>query len=344
MTPMPAQESRTTPETGHSPIAIDQPDPFMIDQERIEIDESDDDIEFVMETSKLILTDPQSRAIAEDEPTSKAGQKIAFMQNKAPINFFTHEPTFAGWLNGLKREMSKDDAHTVILNALTRPHLVLGTVAGDSDNRKVGHVKASVGTILGTSPPPITVYPATSWFYIECGGEKQANDLLSAKIVWNDAAKAFVVFRKPRVKPFSSKAIEVLGIMSQDHWDAALAALLLDGKAADLEVIKTYPQCWVEDNTERTIWVVRHSGNIQYMYPPSLRVHVEGDKPSHPSKFVYQKSPVCLICTGEDHHLALCSYKAYAEKEKAKAKDKRIRSETAMSRKAKGKQKERIPE
>jgi hypothetical protein len=337
---MPAQGSGSA--DGPSPIEIDKPDnviapddvPIRGEQERIEIESDDDDIEIILETAQLILTDRRSKE--EEQETIR---KIAHMSEKFPINFFTHEPTFAGWLNGLKREMTLEEAHAEVVNALTRPHLVLATIPGDKlDQRKLSFIKMSAGSVLGTAPPPVTIYPSTAWAYVECAEEKQARDLLSAKIVWNAAAKSYVVFRKPRIRPYTFKAVEVRGISSQSHWDAAKAALLEDGKQAGLEIKVTYPQTWVKGDTERIVWVVRHPKALSYLYPASLRAHTVGDKPNHPSKFEFTKGPVCFICAGEDHHLTLCPYKPFADKERQKAKARQNRGETAKD--AKGKQRE----
>lgn len=287
------------------------------DQERIEIveDEDEDEVEIILNnTAQLVLSDVRKRE--DDDMGGGGSRKSIYTAKKAPINFFAHEPTFGGWLNSLKKEMTEEEAIEVVVEALTQKHLVLATFPGSRlDPKALSFLKVSVGNVLGASPPPISIHPATAWAYVECENNDQKLKLLSAKIVWNVVAKSFVVFRAPRIRPYAHKAVEVRGLRSQEHCDVAEAALLEDGRHAGVEIKARYPDRWVADNKERVIWVFKHTVET-YTFPPTLRAPVSGDRPNYETKFEFAKAPVCAICAGEDHHLFVCPYKEESHRRK----------------------------
>jgi hypothetical protein len=282
-----------------------------------------------VELGSLSITDVQERKeIKEDKEADKVETLVLGLRRrggeqvledvslpkinpvpiKFPINFFNHEVVFMDWLNELtSNEISLEVASETIRKSLQTPFLVLATVPGQKVNGKLlGAIRMTLGNLLKGVPPPLETH-GHGWVYVFCRTEVEAKMLLDAKIVKSWAIRGYLVFRNPRCTPYTHKAAELRGITSEANWMSARKALLDDGeKNGGIKIVMTYPEKWTETYKERTIWIIAHK-EPTYMFPQFLRILVEGE---HETKFLQlTRAPTCMICAGEDHHLAVCPYR-----------------------------------
>jgi hypothetical protein len=232
--------------------------------------------------------------------------------NKFPISFYDYANPVAGWYTRVKGAHGAEVAGKRIMAALKAPNLVLATVPGARlDPRKLNAIKGTVGSMTNGSPPPVEFHQGSEWAWIACPTPAIAEVLLTEKIVWNPALRAFIVFRKPRAVPYACVALAIRGLQNKVQWLQAINLLVADGKDSGLTVVHTSPPQWTDNYTERVIWIVRTT-TPGYAYPAQLRVKSARGQGRVPIEV--SAAPRCMICAGEDHHQATCDYAAYAAK------------------------------
>jgi hypothetical protein len=204
-----------------------------------------------------------------------------------------------------------------VMAALKTENLVLATMPGTVtlDWGKLNVIKGTVGSIVEAAPPPIAKREGSGWAWVECPTPEMKEKLLAVKIVWNIDAKSFIVFRKPRVTPYVHQALEFRGLRTEAQWLEAKEKVIEHGKESGLTIIHSTPKKWEDANTERKVLVVKLT-KPGYQLPDE--VYVEGTRGKGKVRIEVGRAPRCLICAGEDHHLAVCEYGDFVAQKRRK--------------------------
>jgi len=297
------------------PAEEEPAEPMNVDSVRFAPADDDSDVEFdlgdtfVFPVRREGLDHGQGSAQGRSQGPS-ASKWFRHVPVKYPITFYDYAAPVGGWYNLLMRSEGENEAGKQVMKAIREEHLVLATVPGASmDQKRTKAVAGTVGSLIRAPPPLVKRYDGSDWAWISCTTSEIKEQLLAAKIVWNIELKSYIVFRKPRAKPYSCQALQIRGVQSEKQWKEAKEVLIKDGKESGLKIVHATPKEWSDADTERKILIVKVK-KLDYAHP--AEIEVKGLKGKGKARLEGKKAPRCLICAGEDHHLATCEYASFA--------------------------------
>jgi hypothetical protein len=227
---------------------------------------------------------------------------IVEFPSKPSIIFSNHETPFREIISKMKTQRkSSGEIEQAIISKIASSEgsfVILATISGKwTKGRDFATIAKAAGGILHKSSPIIEALEIESkWTRVLCETLEDKRRLLGAKIVWVRDAKAFVTFMKPRVRPYTTKYIEVKGLTSPEAWKEVKDALT---NSSGGSVSSISPAKFIQNYAERIIWAVEHKEDSGWTFPPYVQI-------ANGSSTKIAWAPICMYCAGEDHHYAQC--------------------------------------